>query len=650
MSSFTYTRRREMGLFDFMKGKKEEKDRTPSGELLVSSEALSVDGMPLAQGADQTPINWDNTLVIKWNGPAPKMTDRLFIGMGITAYVNWAFRDSSGGDHHGFRKIEGPFGGRFTEVCKQLNSNTPSDSALPTSLKTDIYFLSLSGTYNLRFGMGGVRVIEPALPDHPGVPTAVRGEYLIGIHSADEFLRLNRLQNFKLETLLDKVKHALEAVVVRAVSRATLELGVPMSQMNSVTVELSKRVQSLAGDELRETFGIALRKVNLKAIEIDLNSPEYSTVFDLLGTKGEATAKLKAESEVDRLRARLNAESSIDDLDLERKVNLADVASKIEGAKAEDLLKDTLHSLSKKDFSREHENELDTLRRGLDLSKEQLSTSSERELAELRAKLESMKANDIVDDAEADIAKKKKEREHAELMDDLRKQFDVAELAQILDAQSKRYQVESAAILNDLEAVRRSHQYDEAKHGALLQQLMVDARKYEGNAMLELAKGQREVEVTMDDLANLKSREREIYEFRSKLAAQSEFADAHQANINAQLGELQARLELQKYEADRLRLVQALQGQKAKPVLEKPFPAVEKPAGAPQAKSEKPLANKEVYTVSSGDGDVTVNMTIDQIVQVIRSGGLQSIRPVQAQPTNTPISPLPDQQANRDEL
>jgi hypothetical protein len=96
--------------------------------------------------------------------------------------------------------------------------------------------------------------------------------------------------------------------------------------------------------------------------------------------------------------------------------------------------------------------------------------------------------------------------------------------------------------------------------------------------------------------------------------------------------------------------VQAIQGQKAKPVSEKPFPAVEKPAGAPQAKSEKPLANKEVYTVSSGDGDVTVNMTIDQIVQVIRSGGLQSIRPVQAQPTNTPISPLPDQQANREEL
>jgi hypothetical protein len=613
------------------------------------------------------------------------MTDRLFIGMGIIAYVNWAFRDSSGSDHHGFSKIEGPFGGRFIEVCKQLNPNTPSDNAPAAALKADVYFLSLSGTYNLRFGLGDVRVIEPALPDHPGVPSFVRGEYLIGIHSADEFLRLNRLQNFKLEMLLDRVKNAIEAVVVRAVSRATLELGVPMSQMNTVTVELSKRVQSLAGEELRETFGVELRKVNLKAIEIDLNSPEYATVFDLLGNKGEVVAKLKAESEVDRLRAKLNTEGAIDDLDLERKINLADVASKIEAAKAEDLLKDTLHSLSKKDSSRDHENDLEALRRQVDLTKEQQSAMNElellkaqlagnsraqiagidqqAELAELKAKLESMKANDIVDDAAADLAKKRKEREHANLIDDLRKQFETAELTQILDVQSKKYQVESQAILSDIQALQRSAEYDEVKHGALVHQLMVDARKYEGNAMLELVRGQREIEVTMDDLADLKSREREIYEFRSKLEAQSEFADAHKTNIAAQLGELQARLKLQEFEADRLRIVNSLQANKNKPASDKPLnPGDQKTAstsnnpagtatGDPHSKLQKQSTNTEVYTVTSGDRDLTMNLTLDQLVQVIRSGGLQSIRPVRpSQPNNALNTKLPDQPSKQDAI
>jgi hypothetical protein len=674
-----------MGFFDFMKSKNDEKDKAPRGELLVSSEVISADGTPLTPGPDQMPVNWDNALVIKWNGAMPKLTDRLFIGMGVAAYVNWAFQDLSGSDHHGFSKIEGPFGGRFIEVCKQLDHTTPSESASPASLKADIYFLSLSGTYNLRFGLGDVRVIEPALPDHPGVPTHIRGEYLVAIQSADEFLKLNRLQNFKLEMLLSKIKSAVEAVVVRAVSRATLELGVPMSQINTITIELSKRVQSLAGDELRETFGIALRKVNISAIEIALDSPEYATVFELLGSKGEATAKLKADSEVDRLRARLNAEGSIDDLELERKVNLADIASKIEGAKAEDLLKDTLHSLSQKDSVRDHENDLDSLRRQLDLSKEQQSAMSElellraqlsgnnraqiagidqqAELAELKAKLESMKANDIVDDAAADLAKKKKERDHAELMDDLRKQFEAAELTQILEVQSRKYQVESEAILNDLAAVQRSAQFDEVKHGALVHQLMVDARKYEGNAMLELAKGQREVEVTMDDLANLKSREREIYEFRSKLEAQSEFADAHKTNIAAQLGELEARLKLQAFEADRLRIVHSLQGQKAKPVLDKPANAVDRPphstgsVGAEgrntdsSGKSSKAASSSEVYTVTSGDRDLTMNLTIEQIVQVIRSGGLQYIQKVRpSEPTSALNTRLPDQQTNQEEI
>ena len=66
--------------------------------------------------------------------------------------------------------------------------------------------------------------------------------------------------------------------------------------------------------------------------------------------------------------------------------------------------------------------------------------------------------------------------------------------------------------------------------------------------------------------------------------------------------------------------------------------------GAPQ--TQKSAANNEVYTL--GDGDVAVNLTIDQIVQVIRGGGLKNIRP--ALQTNPLDTHLPDQQTKQEEL
>ena len=591
-----------------------KKNAEPIAEMIVSSDAIGADGKLIDVRGAGIPVDWDSAMVVKWSGPAPKLTDRLFLSPNISALVNWAFNDASTGDHFGFSRIEGPYGGRFIEVCKALNASVPSDVAKPASLKADIHFVSLSGTYNLKFGLENMRVIEPELPDHPGVPTSVRGEYLIGISDLDSFIRLNRLQNFSIAQLLEKVRNAVEAVVVRAVTRAPIELGVPISQINTATLELGQRVQSLAGAELEENYGILLRKVLLKAIEVDISSPEYMTVFELLGKKSQQAADLKSDAELKRLRSKLDAETLLDainrDFDLEKEKAV-------------------------------HLNEHEMLKAQLD-SSNRVSVSQldqQAELAELKAKLESRKANEVVADAQHVVDSNEKTRHHADSLQDLKRQHEMAQLAQELNLQHQQHQLQLQEIEAQAAKLLRAEVMADAGQQAEIAKMMIEIRSMSDDASVDSQVREREIEINLSDIEDLKRRQREIYQMRAQLEAQHDFADAHGQNVSAQLGELKIKLELQKLESDRLRMATAMQSHAVKQERQQSGPKLEG-QGDPQSRPAAKTADAKEFSVVTSDGKVN-DYSLNDIVTLLKLNQMENI--------HTPLLPLNHQKRNLNE-
>lgn len=140
--------------------------------------------------------------------------------------------------------------------------------------QAEIYFINLAGNIQIRFGIPYFDVFDPRFLDF-AVPIAVRGTLTFNIKDPQEFIKLNRLINFELETFKNQVKDAVVKYTKGVIANAPSSYGIPVLQIERSLLQVSDIVASLVRERLSRDFGVNVKDFDLAAIEVQKESHGY---------------------------------------------------------------------------------------------------------------------------------------------------------------------------------------------------------------------------------------------------------------------------------------------------------------------------------------------------------------------------------------
>ncbi len=127
--------------------------------------------------------------------------------------------------------IEGPFDkkietGNFPILASIVG--TAFGGASP--FQAEVYFINLARVIQIRFGVPFFDVFDPRFLDF-AVPVAVRGTITFSIEDYKNFIKINRLINFDLESFKKQVKDAVIRHTKQIVINAPTDLQIPVVQI-----------------------------------------------------------------------------------------------------------------------------------------------------------------------------------------------------------------------------------------------------------------------------------------------------------------------------------------------------------------------------------------------------------------------------------
>ena len=184
--------------------------------------------------------------------------------------------------------------------------------------QAEIYFINLQGNNQIRFGVPYFDVADPRLPDYP-VPVAVRGTLTFVLEDYENFISLNRLIDFDLDTFRRQIADAVVRKVKSIVSNIPFEHSLPVVQLERKTDFIASIAESVLQDRIAE-FGVKMKHIDISAIDIDKESEAYQEVRSLTG--GITADTLRAQAEVNTKNLfdmqRINAENMEETLRIQR--------------------------------------------------------------------------------------------------------------------------------------------------------------------------------------------------------------------------------------------------------------------------------------------------------------------------------------------
>lgn len=198
--------------------------------------------------------------------------------------------------------IEGP----YDEIIK--TENLPVLASIiglaydgGTPFQAEVYFINLAQIIQVKFGVPFFDIYDPRFADF-GVPVAVRGT--VSFHIADyrEFIKLHRLNNFRLDDFQKQIRDAVSRYVKDTVANAPAANNIPVIQIEGKTAQINDAVEYDLSVRLKENFGVVVSGIDIGAIEIDKSSEGYRQLMAV--TKDVAATRIEAETQdyVERLR------------------------------------------------------------------------------------------------------------------------------------------------------------------------------------------------------------------------------------------------------------------------------------------------------------------------------------------------------------
>lgn len=170
-----------------------------------------------------------------------------------------------------------------------------------TPFQAEVYFINLAQIIQVKFAVPFFDVYDPRFDDF-GVPVAVRGTISFKISDYREFIKLHRLNTFKLDDFQRQIRDAVARYVKDVVANAPAVNDIPLVQIETKIAQINDVAEYDISERLKETFGVDVSGVDIGAIEIDKSSDGYRQLMAV--TKDVTATKVQAETEdyVERLR------------------------------------------------------------------------------------------------------------------------------------------------------------------------------------------------------------------------------------------------------------------------------------------------------------------------------------------------------------
>lgn len=143
-----------------------------------------------------------------------------------------------------------------------------------TPFQAEVFFINLSQTIQIRFGVPYFDVVDPRFPDFQ-VPVAVRGVLTFKIEDYKEFVKYHQLINFNLDDLKNKVNAAVLRYVKEVVTNAPSAHDIPTIALESKIDLINEKIELFVKDRLLDLFGISVTGIDISAIEIDKENESY---------------------------------------------------------------------------------------------------------------------------------------------------------------------------------------------------------------------------------------------------------------------------------------------------------------------------------------------------------------------------------------
>lgn len=198
--------------------------------------------------------------------------------------------------------IEGP----YDEIIK--TENLPVLASIiglaydgGTPFQAEVYFINLAQIIQVKFGVPFFDIYDPRFADF-GVPVAVRGTVSFRIADYIGFIKLHRLNNFRLDDFQKQIRDAVIRYVKDTVANAPAANNIPVIQIETKTAQINDAVEYDISERLKEGFGVLVSGVDIGTIEIDKSSEGYHQLMTV--TKDITATRIEAETQdyVERLR------------------------------------------------------------------------------------------------------------------------------------------------------------------------------------------------------------------------------------------------------------------------------------------------------------------------------------------------------------
>ncbi len=140
--------------------------------------------------------------------------------------------------------------------------------------QAEIYFINLSGNNQIRFGIPFFDVFDPRFPEL-GVPCAVRGTITFNLTDYKTFIKLNRLREFNLENFQSQIKDFFIRKAKSIIINIPVDENIPVTQLERKIDDIGNLLKSKIAITIEEDFGINLKRIDIGAIDLDKESPNY---------------------------------------------------------------------------------------------------------------------------------------------------------------------------------------------------------------------------------------------------------------------------------------------------------------------------------------------------------------------------------------
>lgn len=171
-----------------------------------------------------------------------------------------------------------------------------------TPFQAEVYFINLSGNIQIRFGVPYFDIFDPRYLDF-GVPVAVRGSITFNISDYINFVKLNRLINFDLETFKSQIKDAVTKNVKGVVANVPSDLNMPVFQIERRILEINDWIFNKIKNNIEDDFGINIKRLDVSDIEFDKETEGFRKLKSLTADITETLTKTQANINVKTLEA-----------------------------------------------------------------------------------------------------------------------------------------------------------------------------------------------------------------------------------------------------------------------------------------------------------------------------------------------------------